>query len=109
AAAESLGSIGDPQAVAPLLLALEDEHWSVRCAAATALGRIRSGKATLALLARLLDEDPTVRRAVVAALGEIGDPRATGRLTQVLQDPGLQSPALEALQRLGVLALSGLE
>ena len=30
AAAESLGVIGDLQAVAPLLLALDDEHWSVR-------------------------------------------------------------------------------
>ena len=52
AAAESLGAIGDPQAVPPLLLALEDEHWSVRCAAATALGRIRSAKAVAAPCSR---------------------------------------------------------
>jgi HEAT repeat protein len=109
AAAESLGAIGDPQAVPPLLLALEDEHWSVRCAAAAALGRIRSAKATPALLTRLTDDDSTVRRAAVAALGEIGDPRAAGALTQALQDPGLQVTGLEALGRMGLAALSEIE
>jgi HEAT repeat protein len=109
AAAESLGAIGDPQAVPPLLLALEDEHWSVRCAAAGALGRIRSGKSLPALLARLQDDDQTVRRAAVAALGELGDTRAAGRLVAALQDAGLQGAALEALRRMGSAALGELE
>ncbi len=109
AAAESLGGIGDLQAVPSLLLALEDEHWSVRCAAAAALGRIGSAKATPALLGRLTDDDATVRRAVVATLGELGDPRAASRLAQALQDPGLQSTALEALRRLGLVALPEME
>ena len=80
AAAEALGEIGDPQAAAALLVALEDEHWSVRCAAAAALGRIGSGKAVSALVARVDDYDATVRRAAVAALGEIRDPRGAFRL-----------------------------
>jgi HEAT repeat protein len=109
AAAESLGAIGDPQAVPPLLLALEDEHWSVRCAAAGALGQIRSTKATSALLARLHDDDQTVRRAAVAALGELGDTRAAARLAAALQDGGLQGVAQEALRRMGSAALSELE
>jgi HEAT repeat protein len=101
--------IADPQAAPPLLLTLEDEHWSVRCGAATALGRIRSAKATPALLGRLGDEDATVRRAVAAALGEIGDPRAAGRLIEAIADPGLQLTALEALRRLGAAALPEME
>jgi len=109
AAAESLGAIGDPQAVPPLLLALEDEHWSVRCAAAGALGRIRSAKSTTGLLARLHDDDPTVRRAVIAALGELGDPRAAGALAGALPDPALQGTAREALRRMGSAALPDLE
>ena len=95
--------------MAPLLLALEDEHWSVRCGAATALGRIGSAKAVPALLSHLADEDATVRRAVATALGEIGDPRAAGRLTQALSDAGLQSTAVEALRRLGASALPEME
>jgi HEAT repeat protein len=109
AAAESLGSIADPQAIPALLLSLEDEHWSVRCAAATALGRIRSPKATQALLARLDDEDATVRRTAVTALGEVSDPRSAGRLTELLQDPGLQSTVIEALRRMGPAALPEIE
>jgi HEAT repeat protein len=109
AAVESLGLVGDPQAVPPLLLALEDEHWSVRCAAANALGRIRSPKSTPALVDRLGDEDATVRRAACAALGEIGDPRGAGRLVPLLGDAALQAAALEALRRMGTLALPELE
>ena len=108
-AAESLGHIGDPQAVSALLLSLDDPHWSVRCAAATALGRIRSPKATRALLDHLADDDATVRRAVVAALGEIGDARAAQRLREILEDPSLQAAALEALRRIGGPALPEIE
>ncbi|MBN2371033.1 MAG: HEAT repeat domain-containing protein [Vicinamibacteria bacterium] len=108
-AAESLGQIADPQALPALLLALDDEHWSVRCAAATALGRMRSVKATSALLARIQGEDPTVQRAAVAALGEICDARSTRPLIQSLDDPGLQSTALEALRRMGANALTDIE
>ena len=66
-----------PQAVPPLLLALEDEHWSVRCGAAAALGRIGSAKALPALLAA--PRRTRTRRCGAPpwrALGEIGDARA---------------------------------
>lgn len=109
AAAESLGQIGDPQAVPALLLSLEDAHWSVRSAAATALGRIRSPKATHVLTARLADDDATVRRAAVTALGEIGDARAVRQLIAALDDPGLQSTAVESLRRMGSTALPEIE
>jgi HEAT repeat protein len=109
AAAEGLGEIGDPQAAAALLVALDDEHWSVRCAAAAALGRIGSSKAVSALAARVDDPDATVRRAAVGALGEIRDPRGAGRLVAALGDPGLQAAALEALRRLCTAALGEME
>ena len=38
AAVRDIIGLGLPQAVATLLVVLEDEHWSVRCAAASALG-----------------------------------------------------------------------
>lgn len=109
ATAESLGAIGDIQAVPALILALDDDHWSVRCAAASALGRIRSSKATPALLRRLEDEDVTVRRVVVSALGEVGDSRAAGPLTELLRDAAIQSSAVEALRRMGTVALAAVE
>jgi len=109
AAAESLGEIGDPQAVVALLVTLEDEHWSVRCAAAAALGRIGSPKAVPALVARVDDPDATVRRAAVSALGEVREASAAGRLLAALADPALQGAALEALRRLGASALAAME
>src|SRR6202008_3988666 len=88
---------------------LEDEHWSVRCAAATALGRVRSYKAVPPLPTRLDDDDATVRRAVVAALGEIGDARAGRRLTQLLSDPALEPAALEPARLTGRSAVGEVE
>jgi len=88
---------------------LEDEHWSVRCAAATALGRIGSSKAVPGLLARVDDPDATVRRAAVGALGDIRQPAAAGRLLAALGDPALQGAALEALRHLGASALPAME
>lgn len=109
AGAESLGAIADPRALSALTTALEDDHWSVRCAAATALGRIRSAKATGPLLRCLDDEDVTVRRVAASALGDVGDPRAARPLTELLQDAAIQSTAIEALRRMGAVALPELE
>jgi HEAT repeat protein len=95
--------------VPPLLLALEDEHWSVRCGGAAALGRIGSAKALPALLLRLEDEDATVRRAATAALGELRDARAARPLLRALGEPDLRGTAAEALRRLGATALAELE
>ena len=109
AAAEALGEIGDPQAVTPLVVALEDEHWSVRCAAAAAVARLRSPKAVPALVLRLDDADATVRRAAISALGEIADPRSASHLLSALSDAALQATAAEALRRLGTSALPEME
>jgi len=42
-AAESLGAIGDPRAVNPLIQALKDENWKVRREAVWALERKQHG------------------------------------------------------------------
>lgn len=72
-AAATLGNLGDPRAVDPLLLALDDEP-SVCRAAATALGQLGERRAVQPLLRRLRDP---AREAVyldlVAALGVLGD------------------------------------
>jgi HEAT repeat protein len=39
-AAESLGDIGDPRAIDPLVEALDDEDWDVRSKAAEALEKL---------------------------------------------------------------------
>ena len=78
-------------------------------AAAAALGRLRSLKAVAALLAHVDDPDATVRRAAIAALGESRDARAAPRLVTALADPALQASALEALRRLGTMALPEME
>jgi HEAT repeat protein len=46
---------------------------------------------------------------VASALGEIGDPRAARRLGELLEDPAIQSTAIEALRRMGAGALPELE
>ncbi len=93
------------------LLALEDEHWSVRCAAATALGRHpEAPRPPRPCWDACADDDATVRRAAVAALGEMR--RRAGRRARSSRPcatPGLQATALEALRRLGAAALPEME
>jgi HEAT repeat protein len=73
-AAESLGKIGDPSAVASLLPLLTDPVPVVRAAAAQALGRMgaASDEAVVAGLSRSLeDPDDAVKLAAATAIGEI--------------------------------------
>ncbi|HOD85308.1 MAG TPA: HEAT repeat domain-containing protein, partial [Methanoculleus sp.] len=71
-AAWSLGEIGDPRAVEPILPLLADKKKDVRTAAADALGKLRDSRAAAALSAALEDEvEPEVRTAIRRALREI--------------------------------------
>jgi HEAT repeat protein len=111
AAAQSLGRIGDPQAVDPLVNALGDRYSDVREAAAKALeilgeplGRVivdclkgsehardalaagKDPRAIVPLLKVLGTWDPDVRAAAARTLGKLKDPRAVESLVKVLED-----------------------
>ena len=102
AAAEALGTIGDPWAVDPLIAALRDERWYVREAAAEALGKI-GAPAVDPLIAALRDEYSFGREDAAWALGTIGDPRAVDPLIAALRDElwNVRRAAAEALGEIG--------
>jgi HEAT repeat protein len=83
-AAEVLGRLGDPRALAPLVGALADDHVRVRTAAAVALGSYQDEQAVAALIAALKDDEPAVRAAAAHQLGWLGHPRAVEPLIAVL-------------------------
>jgi HEAT repeat protein len=62
AAAISLGSIQDPEAIAPLAaIAAKDTVWQRRAGAVAGLGRIGRAEVIAPLIAALADKDPTVK------------------------------------------------
>jgi len=75
-AAEALGDVDDPAAVAGLRAAFRDDCSAVRAAAARALGRLRYPGTAPDLSYRLADPDPGVRSAAEEALVAIGGPAA---------------------------------
>ena len=91
AAAQSLGSLEDPRAIAALGKALrEDPDARVRQAAAEALGSIDDARAVPHLLAALRAEKVAgVRERVVHALGEIGDDSAVDAIAAASSDPSV--------------------
>jgi HEAT repeat protein len=105
AVAITLGDIGMPEAIPPLVAALKDKspEQSRRWAAARALGTIGHKKAVPALLEVLEDHDPNVRKAAVDALAMIGDSRALSPLLQRLNDnnAGVRAAAIDALTCFG--------
>jgi HEAT repeat protein/beta-lactamase regulating signal transducer with metallopeptidase domain len=88
AAVGSLGSLGDPRAIAALTKALkEDTDARVREAAAHALGEIDDVRAVPALIEALARERaPNVREKIVHALGEIDDPSAVSGIAGATKD-----------------------
>jgi HEAT repeat protein len=84
-AAKSLGEIGDPRAIRPLIAAIEDEGWneSVRMEAAMALSKMG---ALDDLISDLKYGRADIRRATAEALGEIGDTKAIDPLIEALSD-----------------------
>jgi len=107
-AARVLGQLGDPRAVEPLIIALQDEHPSVREAVASVLGEIGDPRAVEPLIIALQDEHPSVREAVASALGEIGDPRAVGPLHITLREDQIIPVLEDAARALGMLGTAGL-
>lgn len=104
-AAVSLGRIGDPRAVDPLIEALQDEDPEVRKNAAVALGEISDPRAVNPLIEVLDDENPEVWRNVTEALGKLGE-QAVDPLIMILIDEGQQSSdarsgAARALGKIG--------
>jgi len=101
-AALELGRLGDPNAVDPLVDALDDQNASVRAAAAAALEQIADASALPALKQHRLDRSDAVRRAVRSAIITIEQP-PEARPTKVLVQIGamrnqtnVKSSAVEA-------------
>jgi HEAT repeat protein len=115
-AAETLGDIGDPRAVDPLVAAMNDEYhplgkaaWALATlrdpravealikalghkdlgvvwSAADALARIRDTRAIEPLIAMLTHKDVQVRKNAIRSLSNMGDPRAVEPLIARLTD-----------------------
>lgn len=83
---ESLGRLGDPQAVPALLFSLRHNNPLIRQVAATSLGHIADASAMPGLLESLRDPQPKVRQAAAWSLGQIGQGQAVDGLLKTLQD-----------------------
>jgi len=88
-AVESLGSAGDPRAVAALVDTLRDEHPDIRRLSAQALREIGSIRSVDPLVDRLQDPEETWKTRMLAAeaLGRIGTSSAIEGLVARLLDP----------------------
>jgi len=102
-AAAALGRLADPQAVEPLIAALEDGIWCVRDAAVKALGQIGDERAMEPLIAALSSNNLGLRKAAAWSLGQIGDVGAVEPLVPLLKEwrGHVCQAAAEALDRLG--------
>lgn len=115
--AYTLGLIGDPRAVEPLIQAfdhrdeilrrvaaealakigfpavdalthaLDAQEWRIRVGASEALGNMDDLRGVDGLIRVLADPDATARRTAATALGRLGDARAVEALVQLLSDP----------------------
>jgi hypothetical protein len=86
-AALELGRLQDPNAIDPLVDALDDPNASVRAAAAAALEQIGDASAVPALKQKRLDRSDAVRRAVKSAIITLEQP-PDSRPTKVLVQIG---------------------
>lgn len=100
-AAEALGLIGDGEAYAPLIAALEDEKDHVRYMAAKGLGLLGDSRAVARLGLMQRDENEFVRRSAARSLGRIGGEEAVRALRAALEEEatdGVRAAILEALR-----------
>jgi len=112
-AARALGEIGGPEAVRPLVNAVDDVEMRVRLAAVRALGRTKQLPALNALVAVALDRPPRpdrVRHAAAETLAQAADPRTAAALIGLLnnKDGWVDRHAREALTRIGRPAVAPL-
>ncbi len=102
-AAESLGKIGDPTAVASLIPLVTDRVPLVREAAVKAIGRLHpvaNPEITASCISALGDPIESVRRAAAVALGDIEPPAELMATVPILlssADPGVRKAAAHAL------------
>lgn len=104
-AAQSLGRMRDPEAIALLVKCLNDSHAAVRLIAGAALVRIGQ-PAVEPLVQSLPSANTDGRRAVAQALGGIGDKSVVTHLTSLLTDSDatVKAAAEEALAKLNAKA-----
>lgn len=97
-ARKSLVKMGNVS-VDPLIKALTNENYNVRCAAAEALGDIKDSRAVNPLHKSLKDSEELVRTFVVEALGKLKDERAIKPLIESLNDEKMivRKTAIKAL------------
>jgi HEAT repeat protein len=106
-AAETLGRLGDPRAVGPLVDTLKTaRETKLIVGAARALGMLGDRRAVGPLIASSHSEDVQVRTASIAALGRLGDDAADDTLFAAARDkePVVREAAVESLARLGISA-----
>lgn len=100
----------NPDAIPPLIDALDDAHFTVRHLAAQALGHAQDTRATTGLTKALRDDSMMVRAAAAMSLGQIRNPDAVPALIGALRDPDfhVRDHAAKGLANIGepsVLAL----
>jgi len=102
AAARSLGRLGLPEGVTPLLAVLHEiEPSGLRIDAARALGRIGGSSAVAPLRELLVSPDIEVARAAAEGLAACGG-AGVSALEGAAEDPVSAPPAREALARLAL-------
>ncbi len=100
-AAQTLGKLKDRRAIPVLMLLLDDPVVNVRYHAIEALANLRASEAAGELARIALSGDFFVAFAALDALRSIDEPTVASRLTPLLQDENLRSPAIGALAQLG--------
>lgn len=103
AAAGTLGEMGDPSVLKPLVAALKDSEAMVRAAAAGGLAQLGNRQAAPAVMGLLRDRARNVRVAALSALGQLGDPQAIEEMAALTNDREweVRAALAEALGRLG--------
>ena len=95
-AARTLGTMKDPRAVAPLVLALRDTE--IRTGAILALGEFQDQRAVAALIAALNQSSDMEERVPASSLGRIGALAVDPLVAQLKSgDPDLRKRAVNAL------------
>ena len=102
-AAQALESMGDAQAVLPLIDALRDADSTVRCFAISSLGALRDVRAVEPLIPFLKDAEPEMRCTAAVALGDLRAPHSVEPLIAALHDPdrSVCSATIIALGKIG--------
>jgi HEAT repeat protein len=98
-AVRALGRVPSAEACGLVLALVGDSVPSVRTAAAEALAGMDPAQALRPSVGMLADPDPEVRATAARALGRVGEP-AVPAVAAALEEPGMESGALLALEQL---------